>query len=107
MTRRRKVTLAEFQQRLQREVKRRLIKDGLIEDPSKRRPKYDWHYLGNTVGGSVEANTKGEARGLIKKRHGFKGRLPADIQIVRLVPNADAAASLAACALGAIPTGSN
>ncbi len=71
-----------------REVKRRLIKDGKIVDPSKNPPKYQYHWTvgDRDQGGIVVANTMGEARGLIKKQIGIKrGRLPQCITIVRII----------------------
>lgn len=84
-----KLTTRDKFKRFYREVKRKLIADGKIVDPSKRAPKYQYHWtIGDRdQGGIVAANTTGEARGLIKKQIGIKrGRLPQCIKIVR-IPN--------------------
>jgi hypothetical protein len=102
-----KLTKRQILTKLQREVKRRMIADGVIEDPSQREPRFEWHWeyvdsvLGNLVhhgGGVVKADTRSEARALIKEELGrtvpttFSNlkRLPHNISIVKVVPNATA-----------------
>lgn len=97
-----KLTTAEYMVKLRREVKRRLIADGLISDPSKQPPKYEWHWKLGERGGIVVANNGGEARGLIKKELGLKQRLPNHIQIVRVIPNADQRKRLESCQIGSV-----
>jgi hypothetical protein len=83
----RKTTKKDRFKRFYREVRRRLIADGKIVDPSKNPPKYQYHWTvgDRDEGGIVYANTTGEARGLIKKWLGIKkGRLPEVIKIVRI-----------------------
>lgn len=84
-----KITPKEFMEKLRREVKRRLVADGLVVDPSKQPPKYEWHWMLGDRYGIVRANTSGEARGRIKQELGLKDRLPKEIQIVRIDPNAN------------------
>jgi len=82
-----KLTRLDMRKRLFREVKRRLIADGRIEDTSKRAKKYQYHWTvgDRDQGGIVLADHAGEARGLIKKQIGIKkGRLPQCIKIVRI-----------------------
>jgi hypothetical protein len=97
-----KITKTELQGRLYRKVKRRLIADGLISDPSKARPKFDWHWAVNgEVGGVIEANTRSEARARIKEQL-MVGKLPDGLQIVKVIPNADSAKRVAACQIGPV-----
>jgi hypothetical protein len=73
-----------------REVKRRLIAQGIMSDPSKREPKFEFHWqtASGQIGGIEKANTKGEARARIKASLGVK-TMPAGIQIVRITPGAN------------------
>lgn len=95
-----KKTFADAMAMIRRTVKRAAIAAGHIEDPATKRPKWDWHwslptylhnYLGDDdcPGGIVAANTKGEARSLIKKALGTKHALPSTIHIIRVAPNAN------------------
>jgi hypothetical protein len=99
--RRRPATKRKMAAGLLRELKRRLIASGQMSDPSLAPPKYEWHWaIGDrNQGGVVEANTKGEARALIKGALGLrkKDTLPSVIKIVRVTPDADTQAQLAAC----------
>ncbi len=91
-----------------REVKRRLIKDGKIDDPSKRPPKYQYHWTvgDRDQGGIVVANTMGEARGLIKKQIGIKrGRLPQCIKIVRIINDSSSSPSDVPFSIEQVPSG--
>lgn len=91
-----------------REVKRRLIKDGKIDDPSKRPPKYQYHWTvgDRDQGGIVAANTMGEARGLIKKQIGIKkGRLPQCIKIVRIINDSSSSADALPFSIEQVPSG--
>lgn len=93
---------------LYREVKRRLIKDGKIDDPSKRPPKYQYHWTvgDRDQGGIVVANTMGEARGLIKKQIGIKkGRLPQCIKIVRIINDSSPSAESLPFSIEQVPSG--
>lgn len=94
-----KVTPEQVMEKLRREVKRRLLADGLISDPSKAPPKYEWHWMLGDQYGIVRANTSGEARGKIKQELGLKKRLPKEIQIVR-VDHADQSSGNAAASIG-------
>lgn len=84
-----KLTKADRFKKFYREVKRKLIADGRIADPSQRPKKWQYHWtIGDRdEGGIVYADHTGEARGLIKKALGIKkGRLPECIKFVR-IPN--------------------
>lgn len=89
-----KLSLADRRKRLFREIKRRLIADGRMENPALRPKKYQYHWTvgDRDQGGIVLADHAGEARGLIKKQIGITGskkgrrRLPACIKITR-IPN--------------------
>jgi hypothetical protein len=86
------MTRKEFLVKVQREMKRRMIADGVIEDPRTKRPKFDWHWsIGETTGGIVQANTRGEARAQIKHRLKLH-RLPVGITIIKIAPNANSPA---------------
>lgn len=78
-----------------------MIAAGEVIDPSKAEPRFEWHWHSPVadVTGVVKANTRGEARSRIKGKLGIsaQGRLPTDVAIVRVIPNADSAARLAAC----------
>lgn len=102
MIARRRVTTAEVMVKFRREVKRRLIADGMISDPATQPPKYEWHWELGDRGGVVLANTRGEARSQIKTDLGINTRLPTNITIVRVTPSADSRASVAACSIGAV-----
>jgi hypothetical protein len=70
-----------------RKIKRDMIDNGLIADPSKRAPRHRWAWQcgepGDRKGGIVAADTRSQARALIKKEMGLKPqhRLPVGIQI--------------------------
>lgn len=93
------LSLKEAVAKVRRHMKRLAIADGHITDPAKLPPKWEWHWgisergapTAIGVGGIVRANTKGEARALIKRELGCKPkeRLPHCIQIVRVKPNAN------------------
>lgn len=91
----RKQTLKEFMAMANREAKRRMIADGIIEDPSRKEPKFQFHWeatvthVGST-GGIVKANTRGEARALIKKELGLSKNASLNKYILKIVrvPNA-------------------
>jgi hypothetical protein len=80
-----KFTYEEVLGYLKRQMKRQMIADGLIVDPSKAPPKYLWNWYHEDKNGEVTANTRGEARSLIKKALGVSPnkRLPLDIIIQR------------------------
>lgn len=85
----RKTTKRQRFNKFYREVKRRLIADGKIADPSQRPKKWQYHWAvgDRDEGDIVYADTTGEARGLMKKQLGIKkGRLPQCIKFVR-IPN--------------------
>lgn len=73
-------SVGDLVSRIKRQMKRHLIRDGKIQDPATARPRFEWHWCTpeGSVGGSVSANTKGEARALVKKELGIKKnrRLP-------------------------------
>jgi len=103
-----KLTKRDKFKRFYREVKRRLIADGKIVDPSKHPPKYQYHWTvgDRDQGGIVCANTTGEARGLIKKQIGIKkGRLPQCIKIVRILNDASTSTSDLPFCIEQVPSG--
>lgn len=75
-----KVTKKDAQGILLRVFKRRAVEAGLI-DPSK--PKFQWQWFHNGESGELEASTRSEARGLLKKRLGVKkdDRLPLGVAL--------------------------
>lgn len=103
--RRRPHTKREMATGLLREIKRRLIASGQMTDPRLAPPRYEFHWsVGGNKGGVVLANTKGEAKARIKDalRLRKKDKLPSVIQIVRVTPNADTSAQLAACEISPV-----
>lgn len=103
--RRRPHTKREMAAGLFREVKRRLIASGQMSDPSLAPPKYDWHWcISGNRGGIVSANTKGEAKALIKEALGLrkKDTLPSVIKIVRVSPDANTQSELGACQISPV-----
>jgi len=84
----RKFTQTEIMGKIQREVKRRMVADGHIVDPAQR-VKPEWHWAAKLSardcyprGGTVNADSRSEAKAAIKKQIGIKGRLPDYIVIV-------------------------
>jgi hypothetical protein len=53
--------------KLAKAMKRQLIDDGLIMDPAKRPPLYRFKWVWGRLSGEVVADTKSEARSLIKR----------------------------------------
>jgi hypothetical protein len=104
---RRKIGFDEALGMVKRQIKRKAIADGLIVDPATRPPKYQWSWecpagmtsvtftmkqgdlsdvSENPTSGVVAADTRSEARGLIKKHLGIskKDRLPAGVVITKI-----------------------
>ena len=83
----RKIGFEEALARVKREIKRRAVADGVIVDPIKRPPRHqwDWECLSRGNGGTVLADTRSEARSLIKSILGLrkKDRLPLDTTITK------------------------
>lgn len=86
----RKVGFQEALEKVKRQIKREAIADGVILDPKLNPPRYEWHWQSDDRDGVVRANTRGEARGLIKQALGLrkKDRLPVTVAIVRIDPDA-------------------
>lgn len=85
--RRKKITRKEAQGILNRIFKRTAVEKGLI-DPSKPKFRWQWHFNGES--GEVQANTRGEARGLVKTALGVKkGRLPVGVTLFNVGPIPD------------------
>jgi hypothetical protein len=105
--RRRKISFDEALGMVKRQIKRKAVADGLIVDPATRPPKCQWAWecppgtisatynmkdgellsvTENPTSGVVAANTRSEARSLIKKQLGVskKDRLPAGIVITKV-----------------------
>jgi hypothetical protein len=86
----RKVTFEEALVKVKRQIKRKAVADGMIVDPSKRPPRHTWawecHNGEGPVGGIVKADTRSEARSLIKAKLGIpkKRRLPIDTTIIEV-----------------------
>ena len=74
--------LESKREQLQREMKRRLKEQGLIED--KPTAVWEWCYGGEH--GTVKCHTRSEARGMIKKilKLPKKKRLPSDVHIAKV-----------------------
>ncbi len=105
-----KKTKKEMAAQMAREIKRRLIKHGLVTDPSLNPPKYEFHWaLGQRGGGIVKANTAGEGRGLIKAALGLRSKdtLPSNITIVRVTPSAATSQRVRACEIVPVSAGSD
>jgi hypothetical protein len=83
---------------LKRQMKRKMIADGVIVDPRNAPPKYQWEWQHDDTNGVVDANTRGEARALIKKAMFLSPnkRLPMGVQITRR--NRDEGCACCACA---------
>lgn len=86
ITRPRKLSKAEAEAIINRHVKRVARIQGYI-DPSK--PKYTWAWSFQGQDGVVEANTRGEAKALIKELLGVPSshRLPVGVAVRRLEEN--------------------
>ena len=86
-----KVSVSEFMAKVKRLMKRRMAADGVL-DKSDDRPRFDWQWSNDagTVGGTVQANTRGEARAQIKKVLG--GPIPPGYITIEKV-NADSTGS--------------
>jgi len=71
--------------RIKRQIKRKAVTDGVIVEPSKRPPRFEWLWALGDQCGSVRANTRSEARSLIKTVLGLRktDRLPVNIDIVK------------------------
>ena len=87
----RKVSYDEALAMVKRQIKRKAITDGVILDPRNNPPRFEWHWELDGQSGIVQANTRGEARGLIKQNVGLtkKDRLPVHVTIVKVDPDAD------------------
>jgi len=79
----RKLTFREAVVKVRRAIKRRLIGEGHIMDPSKRLPRFRWTYVYGEQTDVVLADTRSQAKAIIKRALGLaKGhRLPAEVQI--------------------------
>ena len=84
----RKIGFEEALARVKREIKRRAVVDGVIVDPATRPPRHewDWECLSAGNGGTVHADTRSQARSLIKSILGLrkKDRLPVDTTIIKV-----------------------
>lgn len=84
----RKIGFDEALALIKRQIKRKAIADGLIVDPANRPPrhKWAWEIPLSSSGGIVEADTRSEARGIIKAKLGYskKHRLPIGITIIKV-----------------------
>jgi len=82
----RKIGFEEALARVKREIKRKAVADGVIIDPARRPPHHEWLWALGDKGGSVRADTRSEARSLIKPLLGLrkKDRLPLDTTIIKV-----------------------
>ena len=84
----RKVTFEEALAKVKRQIKRKAVADGVIVDPAKRPPRHTWAWEcpDGLTGGIVKANTRSEARSLIKSRLSIpkKRRLPIGTTIIEV-----------------------
>jgi hypothetical protein len=84
----RKIGFEEALARVKREIKRRAVADGVIIDPTRRPPRYEWDWECLSAGdaGTVQADTRSQARSLIKSALGLrkKDRLPIDTTIIKV-----------------------
>lgn len=78
-------TQKRMKDRLFRAVKRQLIDQGVIMDPSARPPKYQFTWAYGELTGECFADTRSEARAIIKRDLGIpkKQRLPSEVTINR------------------------
>ncbi len=85
----RKIGFDEALEMLKRQIKRKAIADGLIVDPAKRPPRFSWAWEFAGQSGIVEADSRSDARGLIKTKLGItkKDRLPVNTTITRMKGN--------------------
>jgi len=81
----RRVGFHEALAMVQRQIKRKAIADGVIVDPARRLPRNTWFWTLDGRSGSVRADTRSQARSLVKDRLGLrrKDRLPLDIIITK------------------------
>ena len=74
--------------KVKRQIKRKAVADGVIVDPAKRPPRHTWAWEcpDGLTGGIVKANTRSEARSLIKSRLSIpkKRRLPIGTTIIEV-----------------------
>jgi hypothetical protein len=103
----RKISFDEALAFVKRQIKRKAIADGVIYDPAQRPPRHKWAWqlspgtisatfnmkdgelhsvTENPTGGIVDADTRSEARSLIKAKLGLrrKDRLPVGITIIKV-----------------------
>lgn len=80
---RKKFTVKEVLGKLKRDIKRRFIAEGHIVDPSTRIKRYRWTWSYQGHGDVVLADTRSEAKSIIKELLGIKkGRLPKEVTLV-------------------------
>jgi len=75
--------------KVQREIKRKAVADCVILDPSKRPPRFEWQWEYGVQNGVVQADTRSQARSLIKTQLNLRKnqRLPFGISIVKGIPD--------------------
>jgi hypothetical protein len=71
--------------KLAKAMKRQLIDDGLIMDPTNRPPRYRFEWVWGRLSGAVVADTKSDARSLVKRALALpkNARLPQSVVITR------------------------
>jgi hypothetical protein len=80
-------TFASAMNLLEKEITRMAVADGLIIDPADRPPRARWGWGYNAEGGVVLADTRSQARSLVKKALGVTGRLPSTVTLIRIGSN--------------------
>lgn len=80
-----KKTRVEQTASLLRIIKRKLIQDGIIEDPAKRKSRYVFKWSYGQIAGETFADNTSNARAMIKKELGLgkNKRLPMEINLIR------------------------
>lgn len=93
-TRIRPLSNDEIARRIAAQIKRDAIKRGIIPDRSQQPPRYKFTWRYGNIEGVVYANTRSEARAMIKRDLGIKKkkRLPIEVEIER-EPNEDSTLS--------------
>lgn len=81
----RNLTKDELVNILFRRHKRELIRQGIIQDPADRPPRYRFDWVYGDITGVVYADDRSDARGMIKRELGIrkKKRLPIVVEITR------------------------
>lgn len=90
-----RITKRQAESILNRILRRQAVANGYLDT---QKPKFIWTWEHDSTGGTVEGNSKSDARGEIKKVLGIPKdvRLPVGIKITKIGPNPGASMPLAA-----------